>query len=53
MSEKEKAILENLSKTLPKLSEEQKAYFSGVFEGMALMTNVKKKSKRKSKNNQV
>jgi hypothetical protein len=53
MNEKEKTILENLSKTLPKLSEEQKAYFSGVFEGMALMTNVKKKSNRKPKTKQV
>ena len=49
MSEKEKTILENLSKSLAKATDEQKEYLLGLAEGMALMANGKPKSKRKQK----
>lgn len=49
MSEKEKAILENLSKSLSKASDSQKEYLLGLADGMALMSDGKRKSKRKQK----
>ena len=36
MSEKEKSILENLLKTIPKLDKEKQNYILGVAEGMAM-----------------
>lgn len=49
MSEKEKTILENLSKSLSKASDTQKEYLLGLADGMALMSESKRKSKRKPK----
>jgi predicted transcriptional regulator len=49
MSEKEKTILENLSKSLAKATDEQKEYLLGLADGMALMSDGKRKSKRKPK----
>ena len=43
MSEKEKAILENLSKSLEKATESQKEYLLGLADGMALMAEKKDK----------
>lgn len=37
MNEKEKEILEKLSKIIPKMSDSQKNYFIGVADGMAMM----------------
>ena len=37
MSEKEKTILENLSKSLEKATDSQKEYLLGLADGMALM----------------
>ena len=51
MSEKEKTILENLSKSLSKASESQKEYLLGLADGMALMAEGKKKSNRRAKPN--
>lgn len=36
MSEKEKSILENLSKSLEKATESQKEYLTGFADGLAL-----------------
>ena len=44
MSEKEKAIIENLSKSLSRASDSQKEYLLGLADGMALMSEGKKKS---------
>jgi hypothetical protein len=49
MSEKEKTILENLSKTLSKATDSQKEYLLGLADGMAIMAENKKSSKRKAK----
>lgn len=49
MSEKEKTILENLSKSLSKASDTQKEYLLGLADGMALMSEGKRKSNRKPK----
>ena len=49
MSEKEKTILENLSKSLSKATDSQKEYLLGLADGMALMSESKKASKRKAK----
>ena len=51
MSEKEKTILENLSKSLAKATDEQKEYLLGLADGMALMSNGKGKYKSKPKPN--
>ena len=51
MSEKEKTILENLSKSLSKATDSQKEYLLGLADGMALMSDSKKKSNRKAKPN--
>ena len=48
MSEKEKTILENLSKSLSKATDSQKEYLLGLADGMALMSEDKKKSNRKA-----
>ena len=48
MSEKEKAILENLSKSLAKANDSQKEYLLGLADGMALMVDSKKKRKPKA-----
>lgn len=42
MSEKEKEILQKLSKTVPKLDESNKKYLLGVADGMALMNEQQK-----------
>lgn len=47
MSEKEKTILENLSKSLSKATDSQKEYLLGLADGMALMAESKKKNRRK------
>lgn len=49
MNEKEKSILENLSKILPHCTEAQKEYFLGLADGAALAFERSKKSKRKPK----
>ena len=49
MSEKEKTILESLSKSLAKATDEQKEYLLGLADGMALMASSKHKSKRNAK----
>lgn len=51
MSDKEKTILENLSKSLTKATDSQKEYLLGLADGMALMAEGEKKSKRKPKPN--
>ena len=43
MSEKEKTILENLSKSLEKATDSQKEYLLGLADGMALMAEKKDK----------
>ena len=49
MSEKEKTILENLSKSLSKATDSQKEYLLGLADGMALMADGKKKHNRRTK----
>ena len=49
MSDKEKTILENLSKSLTKATDSQKEYLLGLADGMALMAEGKKKRKRRPK----
>lgn len=49
MSEKEKTILENLSKSLSKATDSQKEYLLGLADGMALMADGKKKQNRRTK----
>jgi hypothetical protein len=49
MSEKEKTILENLSKSLSKATDSQKEYLLGLADGMALMADGKKKQKSRTK----
>ena len=49
MSDKEKKILENLSKSLTKATDSQKEYLLGLADGMALMAEGKKKRKRRQK----
>lgn len=46
MSEKEKTILENLSKSIEKATDSQKDYLLGLADGMALMAE---KSESKGK----
>lgn len=48
MSEKEKVILENFSKSLSKATDSQKEYLLGLADGMALMVDSKKKRKPKA-----
>ena len=43
MSDKEKTILENLSKSLEKATDSQKEYLLGLADGMALMAEKKDK----------
>ena len=43
----EKTILENLSKSLSKATDSQKEYLLGLADGMALMSEGKKKRKSK------
>ena len=50
MSEKERTILENLSKSLEKTNDSQKEYLIGFTDGLALANIGRKKSKRKPKN---
>lgn len=47
MSEKEKAIIENLSKSISRATDSQKEYLLGLADGMALMSEGKKKPTRK------
>lgn len=47
MSEKEKAILENLGKSLAKATDSQKDYLLGLADGMALMTEDKETKRTK------
>lgn len=49
MSDKEKTILENLSKSLSKANESQKEYLVGFADGLALANVGKKKTNRKTK----
>jgi hypothetical protein len=49
MSEKEKTILENLSKSLSKATDSQKEYLLGLADGMALMSEEKKPDKDEKK----
>ena len=51
MSDKEKAILENLSKSLSQATDSQKEYLLGLADGMALMAEKKKPTRKKSKPN--
>lgn len=49
MSEKGKEILENLMKSVKTASDSQQEYLLGLTEGMALMLDSKKRTKRKPK----
>lgn len=49
MSEKEKEVLEKLSKSIPKLSPLQKEYFSGLADGMALAQQMEKEPEAENK----
>ena len=49
MSDKEKAILENLGKSLAKATDSQKEYLLGLADGMALMAEGKKKTRKPNK----
>jgi hypothetical protein len=51
MSEKEKAILENLSKSLSKATDSQKEYLLGLADGLALANAKQKPTRKKSKPN--
>ena len=46
MTEKEKAILDNISKLLPNVSEEQKEYILGLTDGMAIASYANKEQKK-------
>ena len=47
MSEKEKAIIENIAKAIPNMTEENKAYFLGLGEGIALGASQRKEEEKK------
>jgi hypothetical protein len=49
MSEKEKAILENLGKSLANATDSQKNYILGLADGMALATEGKKPDSESTK----
>ena len=46
MPDKEKAILQNIVETIPKLSEGKQNYILGVAEGMVLANEDKAKDKK-------
>ena len=47
MSEKEKTILEKLSKSFASANETQKEYLLGLADGMALMSEKNRKEEKK------
>ena len=49
MSEKDKTVLESFLKVVHKVDDPQKEYLLGLADGMALMSESKRKSKRKPK----
>lgn len=48
MSDKERTILENLSKSISKATDSQKEYLLGLADGMALMSEGKENTNRNS-----